>query len=241
MANKDDMGLRRIIASLRRFLAAYGISLLLAMLIHAALIGLLTLKITATPQPAAATPIASYLYQPEVIVIPKVMPADATLQPIDNNQAHPGQARIPAVKQRAAATPAKPGAQALKSVPVSLAEGEAAAENAAETLADRAIRRAVSTTADMAGNSYQQFISDQQQPKITVEKRYQALSADPAKQVVAQLNDGRQILRTKDGCQLSDPTKHGFDAMMAVKKVPCGDEVSTDDLLKQALQKHSRR
>jgi hypothetical protein len=241
MANKDGMGLLRIIASLRRFLVAYGVSLLLAMLIHAALIGLLTLKITATPQPTAAKPIASYLYQPEVVVIPKVMPADATLQPIDNNQSHTSQTRIPAVKPRNAATRAKPVTQEQQPAPSALAEGKAAAGNAAESLADRAIRRAVSATADMAGNSYQQFISDQQQPKITVEKRYQAISADPAKQVVAQLNDGRQILRTKDGCQLSDPAKHGFDALMAAKKVPCGDEVSTDDLLKQALQKHSKR
>lgn len=114
-------------------------------------------------------------------------------------------------------------------------------------LAQRALNRGA--TVDPAAieqaamANYQQQLQAQQQPKITVEKRHQALSTDPARQVVAQLADGRQLIRTKGGCYIADPSKHGFDALMAAKLMPCGDEddSSTSALLQQALEKHIKR
>src|SRR5690606_30308931 len=92
-----------------------------------------------------------------------------------------------------------------------------------------------------AAASYQQLLQAQQRPKITVEKRHQQLSSDPAGQVIAQLDDGRQLIRSKGGCRIADPSKDGFDALMALKTVPCGDEENSSALLQQALEKHIKR
>ena len=112
-------------------------------------------------------------------------------------------------------------------------------------LAQRAFNRAATidpvAIEQAATAGYQQFLQVQQQPKLTVEKRHQSLSQNPAHQVVAQLNDGKQLVRVKGGCRLADPTKQGFDALMAAKMVPCGDEDDSSALLKRALQKHSKR
>ena len=109
-------------------------------------------------------------------------------------------------------------------------------QNSAAGLAQRALSRAATPSAraieDAATASYQQFLQAQQQPKMTVEKRHQELSADPAQQVV----------RIKEGvCVIGDPALDGFEQLMAAKKVPCGDEAKTSDLLKQALEKHLKR
>lgn len=90
--------------------------------------------------------------------------------------------------------------------------------------------------------SYQQLLQAQQRPKITVEKRHQQLSTDPAQQVFAQLDNGLQLIRTKGGCRFADPSKDGFDALMAANAVvPCGDEENSSALLQQALEKHIKR
>lgn len=115
-----------------------------------------------------------------------------------------------------------------------------------QSLAQRALKQAGTVApeaiAQAAAASYQQLLQTQQQPKITVEKRYQQLTTDPAGQVFAQLNDGRQLIRVKGGCRMADPGKEGFDALMAANAVvPCGDEEDSSALLKQALEKHIKR
>lgn len=114
-----------------------------------------------------------------------------------------------------------------------------------QSLAQRALNQAGTIApvaiVQAAAASYQQLLQTQQQPKITVEKRHQQLTTDPAGQVFAQLNDGRQLIRVKGGCRLADPGKDGFDALMAAKVVPCGDEEDSSALLKQALEKHIKR
>ncbi|MCC5826766.1 hypothetical protein [Alkalimonas sp.] len=81
------------------------------------------------------------------------------------------------------------------------------------------------------------------EPKITVAPRFQEIPRDPARQVVAQLDDGLQIIRTRDGCRLADPSKDGFAALMAARRVACGDEDAADagQQLQQILQRRSRR
>ncbi len=111
-------------------------------------------------------------------------------------------------------------------------------------LAERALNRVTTVQPeqlhDAASASYQQFLEKQQHPKMTVERRHQQLSADPAQQVLATLNNGTQLIRTRHGCLIADPSKEGFDALMALKRSDCGDEVKID-ALKQALDKHLKR
>lgn len=127
------------------------------------------------------------------------------------------------------------------------ASGDAALASATlrQSLVQRALNQAAaadpSAIERSAQASYQQFLQSQQQPKATVHKRYQQLSRDPAGQVLAQLDDGKQLIRTKDGCRIADPAKDGFEGLMATRPVPCGDEVSRSALLQQALEKYSKR
>src|SRR5690606_38832589 len=125
-----------------------------------------------------------------------------------------------------------------------------AIENTENTTNSSLVQRALNQAATVnpaaidqaAAASYQQLLQAQQQPKITVEKRHQQLTTDPAGQVFAQLNDGRQLIRVKGGCRMADPGKEGFDALMAANAVvPCGDEEDSSALLKQALEKHIKR
>lgn len=111
------------------------------------------------------------------------------------------------------------------------------------SLAQRALNRAAGSTPidieQAAAVGYQQYLQSQQQPKITVAKRYHALSVNPGQQVLAQLNDGRQLIKIKGGCRIADPSDDSFAALMAANTiVPCGDEVSTSTQLKQALERH---
>ena len=242
--------IRSTFTALRR---AYGRPVLLALLLHTVLLAAL-LQTEFTPLPLAkaplSEPIVSYLYQP-----PRPAPAEI-LQPARENIVTPD------VIKSATAKVAQPAVKAEQR-PVSLQQSAASVSRdrpdklstedtehpittPRQSLAQRAFNRAA--TADpvaieqAAQAAYQQFLQTQQQPKMTVEKRHQELSNDPAQQVVAQLDDGKQLIRIKGGCRIADPAKDGFEALMAANPiVPCGDEAKTSDLLKQALEKHSKR
>ncbi|WP_372626824.1 hypothetical protein [Arsukibacterium sp.] len=113
------------------------------------------------------------------------------------------------------------------------------------SLVQRALNRAASVDPAIveqdAAASYQQFLQ-RQQPRLTVEKQHWPVSENPAQQVLAQLDDGRQIVRIRKGvCVVGDPMLDGFEALMAAKRVPCGDEIKTSELLKQALDKHIKK
>lgn len=234
---------------------AYGCPVLLALLLHAVLLAAL-LQTEFAPlakppltEPAVSEPIVSYLYQP-----PKPAPAEIQ-QPASEDIV------TPEVIKSAAAKVAQPAVKAEQR-PVSLQQSAATVSpdrpdklstedtehtitTPRQSLTQRAFNRAATVDPvaieQAAQAAYQQFLQTQQQPKMTVEKRHQQLSRDPALQVVAQLDDGKQLIRIKGGCRIADPTKDGFDGLMAARMVPCGDEAKTSDLLKQALEKHSKR
>lgn len=230
---------------------AYGCPVLLALLLHAVLLAAL-LQTEFAPlakpvsEPAVFEPIVSYLYQPprpapaeiqqparEDIVTPEVM------------QSEPAKVVSPAVtaeasQRQSAVTPLPDRPDKL-----STEDTEHTITTPRQSVAPRAFNRAATVDPvaieQAAQAAYQQFLQTQQQPKMTVEKRHQQLSRDPALQVVAQLDDGKQLIRIKGGCRIADPTKDGFDGLMAARIVPCGDEAKTSDLLKQALEKHDKR
>lgn len=225
-------------------------SLLLALLLHGVLLlGLLTTKI---PQPAQAPEseaIVSYLYQPKPFVPSDIAQASANDMPTEPEIVAPVlQSTVPEV------TPQKPTDQAQR-VTESLSDVASIQLPGAEVpaaaiprpgLAQRALNKAATINPaaieQAAAASYQQLLQAQQRPKTTVEKRHQQLSIDPAGQVFAQLDNGLQLIRTKGGCRFADPSKDGFDALMAANAVvPCGDEENSSVLLKQALEKHIKR
>ncbi len=245
---------------LRQFYLDYAASLFYALALHSALLAyLLTAKFAAPAPPATVIPVTTFLYQPADIAV-QPAPADsqhvATAQTaaVSNVPEHePGGRAV--VEQAAAdaepalASPADSTHNAVNLPPpvaVSVAEAVVvpAAASDRTSLAQRALNMALANDASnidaAAQASYQHFKQAQQQPKITVEKRHQAISNDPAKQLVTKLDDGRHIIRTKQGCLISDPSKHGFDALMATGKVACVDEVTTSELLTQALDKHRK-
>ncbi|GAB60440.1 hypothetical protein RNAN_3464 [Rheinheimera nanhaiensis E407-8] len=221
----------------------------MAVLLHAMLLAaLLNAKIPARVTPPLSEAVVSYLYQPpptklaqqpedETTTGPTVMPP----KPVNiapSVTAAPQQATnepavaTAALPDKAAQPEPQDTVQTLVLPQQSLAQR---ALNQAAAVAPAAIEQAATA-------SYQQLRQAQQQPKITVEKRHQPLSQDPAGQVVAQLNDGRQLIRVKGGCRIADPGKDGFDALMAANAVvPCGDEEDSSALLKQALEKHLKR
>lgn len=242
-----------VIRVLHAFWRAYGRPALLALLLHGMLLAaLLQTKFSPTTKLPLSEPVLSYLYQPT----PPVQ-ADIAPQPIAENSAVAQAAKTDLTNdlQAAVSDAIKTAATPAVAEPLLQQQVKTSTKGSAELvtppprtgLAQRALNRGA--TVDPAAieqaamANYQQQLQAQQQPKITVEKRHQALSTDPAQQVVAQLADGRQLIRTKGGCYIADPSKHGFDALMAAKLMPCGDEDdrSTSALLKQALEKHIKR
>jgi len=239
-----------VIAAVKRWAADYAGAALLAVLLHALLLaGFLQLEFTQVPSPKPAAPVVSYLYRPP--------PIQVVAAPAESHAPEPEPAALPAelsaAPEQEVATLAGTGKPATQADAVSEKQPAAVVapsvsqpeQSRAAGLAQRALSRAATPSAraieDTATASYQQFLQAQQQPKITVEKRHQELSADPAQQVVAELGDGIQLIRIKGGCRIADPALSGFEQLMAAKKVPCGDEAKTSDLLKQALEKHLKR
>ena len=190
-------------------------------------------------------PITSFLYQPPAprpaVVIPPAPDAVATPDPAKVPPAAPADVSAKqqtAVSGRLTSAVKDTGQELLPAAPVT-AKGS-------ESLVQRALSRAAApdhpAIEQAANTSYQQFLKKQQQPRLTVDRKHWPISQDPKAQVVAQLDDGSQIIRTKDGCRIADPTLDGFEALMAANPfVPCGDEISTSALLKQALDKHIKR
>lgn len=231
-----------VISAVKRWAADYAGAALLALLLHALLLAcLLRLEFTQVPPPKPAAPVVSYLYQPP--------PIQAVAAQAESNPPEPAPAALPTelpaepepevtalastATQADAVSEKQPAAAVVPSAAPFSAQPE---QSSAAGLAQRALSSAATPSAraieDAATASYQQFLQAQQQPKITVEKRHQELSADPAQHMV----------RLKEGvCVIGDPAKDGFEQLMAAKKVPCGDEAKTSDLLKQALEKHLKR
>lgn len=246
-----------VISAVKRWAADYAGAALLALLLHALLLAyLLRLEFTQVPPAKPAAPVVSYLYQPPPVQAaaaqaeshpPEPVPAPTALSTELSAAAEPEVTTLAGVATQADAVSEKQPAAAVASSAASFSAPFSAQpkQSSATGLAQRALSSAATPSAraveDAATASYQQFLQAQQQPKMTVERRHQELSADPAQQVVAQMNDGRQIIRTRDGCRIADPTKDGFDGLMALKTVPCGDEAKTSELLKQALEKHLKR
>ncbi len=232
-----------VIGRCRLFFRLYGRALLFASLLHA----LVLLALTQVPfkqkrVQVVSEPISSYLYrsvtpepaEPELAVPAKLQLSEPSAGQLQATAARPTQAAVKSADSKNKPAP-KPTMEAGTSTAVLDVE---------PGIASRALGRAAmadpSAIERSAQASYQQFLQAQQQGKITVEGRYQQ-STDPAGQVLAQLDDGRQIIRTRDGCKIADPTKDGFDGLMATRTVPCGDKASSAELLKQALEKHSKR
>lgn len=239
-----------VIAAVKRWAADYAGAALLAVLLHVLLLaGFLQLEFTQVPSPKPAAPIVSYLYQPP--------PIQVVAAPAESHAPEPEPAALPAelsaAPEQEVAAPAGTDNAATAADKVSETPPVTAILPAAPEpeqynrggLAQRVLSRAATPSAraieDTATASYQQFLQAQQQPKMTVEKRHQELSVDPVQQVVAELGKGVQLIRIKGGCRIADPALTGFEQLMAAKKVPCGDEAKTSDLLKQALEKHLKR
>lgn len=229
---------------------SYGAALLLALVLHILLLLALWLTRFSPPvKPVTATAITSFLYQPT----PAIKAEDIPPPPTDESIA----AQVkPEVNSSDVSASEVATESAQKAVLPTAAKQDAAVQASAQStaehviqlqpgLAERTLNRAATPSSAMiqqaADASYQQFLQAQQQPKITVEKQHQELSVDPAGQVLTQLDDGRQIIRTKDGCRIADPTKDGFESLMAARAVSCGDKASNAELLQQALEKHSKR
>jgi hypothetical protein len=244
-----------VTSAIKRCAADYAGAALLALLLHALLLAcVLRLEFTQMPLPKPAEPVVSYLYQPP--------PVPAVAAQAENNPPEPAPAVLPTELSTELSAEAEPEVAALAGTDTPATKADVANEkqpvtaviapSAAEAephssagVAQRALSSAATPSAnameDAAAASYQQFLQAQQQPKITVERRHQELSADPAQQVVAELGNGIQLIRIKGGCRIADPAKDGFEQLMAAKKVPCGDEAKTSELLKQALEKHLKR
>ena len=237
----------------------YGLAIVLALLFHGLILALLLSTTFRSPlQPPPAVPVTSYLYQPPIPI--EVGTTAATSDPIKD--AVPETRAASVSPERAITTKAAQGVAAPKSnaeAGLTLAQdptktqtraGQASADTVSATpvrggsLVQRALNQAAAVDPAIveqdAASSYQQFLH-RQQPRLTVDKKHWPISQDPKAQVVAQLDQGLQIIRTKDGCRIGDPSKDGFEALMAAKRVLCGDEVSTSVLLKQALDKHIKK
>lgn len=226
----------------------YGRPALLALLLHVLLLALLsTTKFSPAVKPTPSPAIVSYLYQPLPVAAPSLEPAAEPVaeKPVALTEQQPPvvtEASTPAAQQNSVYTPENNSTRPATVVNEELQPGKNT------SLVQRALNQAgavpgsqQAAKANAASTAYQQFLREQQQPRITVEPQHQQLSQDPAKQVVAQLDDGRQIIRSKGGCRIADPAKDGFEGLMATRAVPCGDEVSNTELLKKALEKHRKR
>ena len=240
-----------VIHVLNAFWRAYGRPVLLALLLHVILLAaLLQTKFSPITKVPLSQPLLTYLYQPTLPV-----QADNPPLPIAEHSSAPD-ANQPAVTydhQDAVSDAKKTAATPAVAEPLLQQQVETSAKGSADRvtppartgLAQRALNRGATidpaAIEQAATANYQQLLQAQLQPKITVEKRHQALSTDPARQVVAQLGDGRQLIRTKGGCRIADPSKDGFDALLAARPVPCGDAENSSALLQQALEKHIKR
>lgn len=239
-----------VIAAVKRWAADYAGAALLALLLHALLLaGLLRLEFTQVPPPKPAAPVVSYLYQPP--------PVQAVAAQPESNAPEPAPAALPSVLPATPELSAKPEPEvaALAGTDNAVTQADAVSEkqpaaavapfsapfsaqpkqSSAAGLAQRALSSAATPSAraieDAATASYQQFLQAQQQPKMTVEKRHQELSANPAQHKV----------RIKEGvCVIGDPALDGFEQLMLAKRVPCGDKDASSAILKQALEKHRK-
>ncbi|WP_027670991.1 hypothetical protein [Rheinheimera baltica] len=239
-----------VILAVKVFLQAYGRALALALLLHLLfLTALLQTRFTPLAKPPAAEATVSYLYQPPP---PLQQKAQALSVPESSDKTEPvATTTAPAVVEKSAKKVDTRSAVVAEKLPDIVDQPEKKhTEQAATTLqlslAQRALNRAATSVPasieQAASAGYQQFMQAQQQPKMTVEPRHYQLDPDPAKQVLAKLDNGKQLVRIKGGCRIVDPNLDGFEALMAANPVvPCGDEAKTSDLLKQALDKHSKR
>lgn len=244
----SDLQVFSLSSSVAAFLRNYALALLLAALAHFLLFAALwSVRFSAPPAKAVIEPVMTYFYQPDPVAISPEPIAETIMQ---QAQTTPEMAIV------ADEPPVAAGGDTDISVfepvveePAITAGSQAetirptlpAAKPVNRSLAERALQSVTPSDMDMAYSSYQQFRQQQQQPKITVEKRHQALSQNPQQQVMMTLDNGMQLIRTKEGCRLADPGKDGFEALMAARKVPCGDEVADTELLKQILSKHIKR
>lgn len=213
--------------------------LLLAVLVHA-VIGLLLVQhswqrpVTTLESPQA---IEAYFYQSPLVVsvVEPVIAHDepepaaleelaAVLEVVEEAAAIPPQQNETAADARASI--AEVPQPSLESAPGNQALGWAFAESRG-SLMDRALQQ-LQNTDDLASTHRAQQIQRQAQPSITVEKRYQ------------EVQDGSQPIRNSRGCLISDPSKDGFDALMAAKYVPCGGEISAGQQLQEILQRRAR-
>lgn len=244
-----------VTSAIKRWAADYAGAALLALLLHALLLAyLLRLEFTQVPPPKPAAPVLSYLYQPPPVQAvaaqpesnapepePAALPPALSVTPALSAEPEPEVAALAgtdnAATQADAVSEKQPAAVVIPSGTAISAPFSAQPEQSRATgLAQRALSRAAtpSTRAieDAATASYQQFLQAQQQPKITVERRHQELSANPAQHKV----------RIKEGvCVIGDPALDGFEQLMLAKRVPCGDKDASSALLKQALEKHLKR
>ncbi|MBV2130977.1 hypothetical protein [Arsukibacterium indicum] len=234
---------------LKRFISEYGNAVLLAVLVHIVILALLlTTKFSQPVSPPEIEPIISFLYQPPPATKP---PAKATLP--DSRLADEQRIADEVVGQANVSDGSTgnlpPELKPPPTTPDVTDKNTRSADNTTlghgNSLAQRALNRAATidpvAVEQDAANSYQQFLLGQQ-PRLTVDKKYWPVSENPAQQVIAQLDDGKHIVRIRKGvCVIGDPSLDGFEGLMAAKRVPCGDEVSSRELLKQALDKHSKR
>ena len=230
---------------LKRLISEYGNPVLLALLVHALLAAMLvSIKFRAPVQLPLSEPITSFLYQPP----PPGQPVVTEQAP---EQDKPDRATARESKVTDNTGTASPQTALSEMVPevivpsqhsVSVSRDRSLTSNSLTQRALNQVAKPDPAVIDRAVTaSYQQFLQKQQQPRLTVDKKHWPISQDPKAQVVAQLDDGRQIIRTREGCRIGDPMLDGFAALMAAKPVPCGDEISTSELLKQALDKHIKR
>ncbi len=234
---------------LQRLISEYGNAVLLAVLLHIVILALLlTSKFSEPAASPVAEPIISFLYQPQPAA--KQSP-EATLpdNPLTDEQRIADELIEQTIVRDGSAGSSRPELNPPTITPdvaghitrsaddQTLVQGKGLAQRALNQVAKpdyAAIDRAASA-------SYQQFLQ-RQQPRLTVDKKHWPVSENPAQQVIAQLDDGPQIVRIRKGvCVVGDPMLDGFEALMAAKKMPCGDEIKTSELLKQALDKHIKK
>ena len=260
--HKESVYLTALYQRLTTFRAEYGVAIALAVLLHAlVLLALLQLKPAAAPKRIAQDAVQSYLYQPAAPVsLPVAEPepnAEPNIEPDPEPDPEIVQPEVSATAKHTnttlpesalnAAAPTVPTVASEEAVVADAQRQPATSATSAVTaqpgpgLASRALQQAGSGTADMAQANYQHYLQQQQPQKLSVAPQHQELSLDPARQVLTTLDSGLQIVRVKGGCRIADPSKDGFDGLMAARIVPCGDEAKTSDLLKQALEKHSKR
>lgn len=220
----------------------YALAVMLSLLAHLLFfVAVWCVKYQPVVKITPAVPVISFLYQPIPVVLPER--SVTAFEPVVD-MADKGDAAVLEPEKQAVAEHATEhktevdNAQAVSETDLPVA---VSADKKTGSLADRAFRHAISTDVDMAYDGYQQLRQQQQYPRMTVDKRFQELNPDPQQQVMMTLDNGMQILRSKEGCRLADPSKDGFDGLMAVVQVPCGDETTTAELLKQSLEKHIRR